>query len=226
MTLPLTEQPTITDTNCTVQEIVTVTGTNGLMGEDTAFFMLNGIGYTYSGIGLDNKYVGAFYCEIPFSYETAKTYTINGVPEEAALAVEFGGNGIYCIYRNKQYKPESLTDMIKDFSLDSRISLGNVICDEWGETYRYKYIYTDKLLNILLKYSVPPSDTSPKRLERDYFDLTANHQILKNNFRVFISGNGYIYVELWDWRVNFYIGSDEAYSLIERMLTAVKSGYG
>jgi hypothetical protein len=226
MTFTSTEQPKTTAMDMTMPVTENSSSTGEAMGESTAFFMLNGIGYTYTGIRLENKYVGPFYCEIPFSYETAKTYMINGVSEEAALAVEFGGNGIYCIYRNKQYKPDSLKNMINDFSCNNRISKGNVVCDVWGERYRYNYIFTDKLLNILLKYSVLPSDTAPKRLERDYFDLTAYHQILKNNFRVFISGNGYIYVELYDWRANFYIGSDEAYSLIERMLTAVKSGYG
>ena len=226
MTFTSTEQPKTTAMDMTMPVTENSSSTGEAMGESTAFFILNGTEYTYSSKTLDKAYIGSFYREVPFSHETAKAYMINDMPEEAALAVEFDGNGICYIYRNKRYKSESLKAMIKDFSLDTQIKSGNAVCDVWGETYRYNFVFTDKLLNILLKYSVLPSDAAPKRLERDYFKLTTYYPILENYFSVFISSNGYIYVELADWKSNFYIGSDEAFSLIERMLSVVKSGYG
>ncbi len=215
MTLPLTEQPTITDTNCTVQEIVTVTGTNGLMGEDTAFFMLNGIGYTYSGIRIDNKYVGAFYCEIPFSYETAKTYKINGVSEEVALAVEFGDNGMCFIYTNSRYKPSDLSAMIKDLSLESYVHTGDAVCNQWGETTNYKNISTEELLKKMSEYTVTSKTNYPIRSDKDQLTIKAYHSAFKRYIEICVTSSGYVYISLSPYRRVFRIGSDNADRLIE-----------
>ena len=152
--------------------------------------------------------------------ESFEVYEINGVSSEKLIAA--GMSGEYYVYQiSEDYtKPATFGELMKLYSLDENLRLVNYTAYEGYEEQGYYTVNDDAYIwQILSEYdSAALDDTvdSFDRSDREYLSFTATSDALGVYKRVvYISEDGYLATNIFNYSYIYYIGSEAAEKIIE-----------
>lgn len=193
------------------------TKTFGLAADDT--LIGNKIG-TCEAVGYD------IYTEREYR-QKLDVLQINGISTDLMIAAEMDGQ-FYTFKYNEYVPPVTLGEVLDNYSLVQNLVLNKFgVYKEGKETGYYHLADDDYIWQILDECRDAPfvEDEAGGRISRDRITFTASSESLGVYKRVlYVSVDGYLSTNIFDWAYTFYIGEDKATDIISyAKKTAVKA---
>ena len=187
-------------------------------------FDLNGIGYNTKDHIIEGNYIGGFLGAVTMGgqdvYEdkihniNAEVFCVKDISSECAVAVKFNGYDNYYVYINREYSPATLGELVDALKLNDTISFGALTPDSRTFVTDYDKSLISGLLNEYRDCSTQFDDISHRRL----FSVSASVDMLGINNKSFaITEDGYITTNIMERGYAFYIGTDKAQEIADRI---------
>lgn len=149
--------------------------------------------------------------------ETFAVWEIEGISAELMIAVEMDGQ-FYAFKYDEFAPPAALGDVLEGYSLSQTLSLTRFGVYNAGRESGYYSISDDEYIwQLLAKCSDAKfvEDDVWSRSSKDYISFTATSEALGVYKRAFyVSADGYVSTNIFDWGYTFHIGEDTAKEII------------
>ena len=183
------------------------TKTFGLAADKT--LIGNKIG-SCEAIGYDN------YTEKEYRQDI-EVWQINGISTDLMIAAEMDGQ-FYTFKYNEYVPPVTLGEVLDNYSLPETLALNKfAVYKEGKETGYYSLDDDDYIWQVLEECRDVQfvEDEAGGRISRDRITFTATSESLGVYKRAFyVTADGYISTNIFDWAYTFYIGEDAATDII------------
>lgn len=187
-------------------------------------FDLNGIDYNTKDHIIEGYHIGDILGTVTMEgqdvYEdkihsiNAEVFSINDISSECTVAVKFNGYDNYYVYINREYSPATLGELVDALKLNDTISFGALTPDSRTFVTDYDKSLISGLLNEYRDCSTQFDDISHRRL----FSVSASVDMLGINNKSFaITEDGYITTNIMERGYAFYIGTDKAQEIADRI---------
>lgn len=149
--------------------------------------------------------------------QSFEIWQINGISIDLMIAVEMDGQ--FYPFKNTEYAPpKTLGDMLDGYSLSQFLSLsGFSVYKDGRETGYFKLTDDDRIWQILDECRDAPfvEDEAGGRISWDRITFTVTSEALGVYKRAFyVSADGYVSTNVFDWAYTFFIGKEAAAELI------------
>ena len=156
------------------------------------------------------------YTEKEYRQDVA-VWQINGISDDLMVAVEMEGQ-FYPFKYNEYVPPATLGQVLDNYSLSQTLALNKFgVYKEGKESGYYSLDEDDYIWKVLEEYRDAPfvEDEAGGRISRDRITFTATSESLGVYNRAFyVSADGYVSTNIFDWRYTFYIGEDAVANII------------
>lgn len=148
---------------------------------------------------------------------TFEVYRINGVSEKRMVAVEM--NGEFYAFQHSEYDPPaSFGELLDDYSLPQTLGLDRfTVCESYTDKGYYGLEDDEYIWQVLAscRDAVFVDDNTWNFSGRNYLTFTVTSEALGVYKRVFyVSADGYIRTNIFEWGYTFHIGEDAAGKII------------
>jgi len=149
--------------------------------------------------------------------QSLDVWCINGISPELMVAAELDGQ--FYTYKYAEFvPPTTLGAVMDDYSLSQTLTLGRFAVQEDGqETGYYALTDDDYIWQVLsgCRDAQFVEDDAGGRISKNRITFTATSEALGVYKRAFyVSEDGYVSTNVFDWRYAFYIGEDAAADII------------
>ena len=197
------------------------------MAEKYTSLVYNGAEYDSSGIIVEMENIGdeiGMLDAVGYDLYEEKEYristqvcSIRGISPEKMVAVQLGDD--FYSFKNREYQPpKTFGEVLDDYSLSEHLALEYFdVCEGFSENGYYQVEDDSYIWEILsnCRGAVFVEDDSWSRSEREYLSFTATSDALGVYKRVFyVTADGYIWTNIFDWAYIFKIGEDAAKKII------------
>lgn len=183
------------------------TKTFGLAADETLMGAEIGMG---EAVGYDS------YTEKEYR-QNMKIRQIKGISPELMIAAEMDGQ-FYTFKYNEYEPPVTLGEVLDNYSLSQILALNKFgVYKEGKETGYYSLADDNYIWQVLeeCRGAVFVEDEAGGRISRERITFTATSQSLGVYKRAFyVTADGYISTNIFDWAYTFYIGEDKASDII------------
>lgn len=164
-------------------------------------------------------------------HEDGTIYSIKDIATECAVAIKFNGDNDYYVYRNSDYKLNTLGQLIDDLDLHNNMSFGSVWYDYQKDNGEYATIEFVNLQNPIV-WDMLLSDKSTTNVKdfdsmqfNSIMSVSVNIPVLGyENISLSVTDNGYLTTNILDTGKAFYIGEDKVNAFVDYVLKNCK-GY-
>lgn len=174
------------------------------------------------------------YTETTYS-KKGDLYSIKGISEKCAIAVNFEGDTDYYVYVNSYYRPKTLGEFIEVLNLKDNIFFGTIYYNYWDkdseenidvEFYDVdnEIIWNKLFSNLNLENIYSDNDTGKYTSERfsQSISISVDIPLLGyKNISVSLTDKGYMLTNILDTGKGFYIGEDK----VKEFLEYIKENY-
>lgn len=187
-------------------------------------FDLNGIGYNTKDHIIEGNYIGDILGAVTMQgqdvYEdkihsiNAEVFSINDFSSECAVAVKFDGYDNYYVYINREYSPATLGELVDALKLNDTISFGALTPDDRTFVTDYNKYFISGLLNEYRDCATQYDYVGHRKL----FSISTNVDLLGITNKSFaVTEDGYITTNIMERGYAFYIGTDKAQEIADRI---------
>ena len=149
--------------------------------------------------------------------QTVNVWQINGISTELMIAAEMDGQ-FYTFKYSEYIPPATLGEVLDNYSLSQTLALNKFgVYKDGKETGYYSLDDDDYIWQILedCRDAQFVEDEAGGRISRNRITFTATSESLGVYKRAFyVSEDGYVSTNIFDWRYAFYIGEDAATNII------------
>lgn len=156
--------------------------------------------------------------------ENAELYAIKGLSNECVIALKFVNMSQYYVYRNIEYKPSTLGQLIEDLNLKETLSFETVYYnydyvnengDEQKEKVEFSDVDDDVIWNMLFDDLSLKNVYEDKEWPESVMSISVNISVIGyKNISVALSKDGYLTTNILDSGKCFYIGEDKVQEFI------------
>lgn len=188
-------------------------------------FNLNNTIYSTSNTMINSAIIGTkidniiMVCEDVYTDIThsinAEVFSISNVSDNCATAIKFEGYDDYYVYISMNYHPDTLGELADALNLNSNISFGDLVT---GDDMTIVTDYNITIIKNLLTEYRDCENLSDDTFHRNLFSIITNIDMLGIKNKSFsVTDDGYIITNIMDWKYTFYIGTDKAKELADRL---------
>lgn len=149
--------------------------------------------------------------------QTVNVWQINGISTDLMIAAEMDGQ-FYTLKYSEYDPPATLGEVLDNYSLSQTLALNKFgVYKDGDETGYYSLDDDDYIWQILedCRDAQFVEDEAGGRISRNRITFTATSESLGVYKRAFyVSEDGYVSTNIFDWRYAFYIGEDAAANII------------
>ncbi|MBQ2676532.1 MAG: hypothetical protein IJF54_03910 [Clostridia bacterium] len=154
----------------------------------------------------------------------ATVYSIKGISEKCAVALQFEGRTDYYVYINSDYKPATLEQLINDLNLKQHISFGTVWYSYHDENKNYVSVeFVDlpdnKVWEMLLNDTSLENVYDQAQMYMRKMSVSVNIPILGyKNIGLWVTEDGYLVTNILSTGKAFYIGEQKVKDFMDYVI--------
>lgn len=165
----------------------------------------------------------------PYTCEEHQTsgniYNIEGISTACAVAVELEGDEAFYVYRNSDYRPGTLGQMMDDLSLDANLCIGSawyLYQKQDGSLAMVEFVdlSRDTVFDMLLSDpSIQNVDHFDSMFFQDIMSVSISIPVLGyENISLSVTKEGYLTTNILDTGKAFYLGQDRVQAFVNAVL--------